>query len=238
VPKRAAPPRAVYVTPAHQFPLGVALSLERRLSLLAWTRENGIVLIEDDYDSEFRYFGRPIPSMKGLDGAAHVFLLGTFNKALFPALRIGFMVVPQAWMDAIVELRLRTVRFPAPAPQKTLAAFIEEGHFARHVRRMRELYGERLMALRGAVDSKLKGAMRLPEIEAGLQIPAYLADSVSAGEVGRRAKETHLDIWTVGHFAIHRSDINALLLGFGAFTAHELRSATEDLARIVESARA
>jgi GntR family transcriptional regulator/MocR family aminotransferase len=193
-------------------------------------------LIEDDYDSEFRFTGRPIPAMKGLAGSAHVFLLGTFNKALFPTLRIGYVVAPHEWLDALLQLRRLTERFPAALPQRTLAAFIEEGHFARHLRRLRELYGARLTTLRRAVKRHLDGAVSLPEIEAGLHIPAFLDKSIDAATVAERARADKLEIWTLDRFALARRDLNGLLLGFAPFTEREIHAAVLRLARAMPSA--
>lgn len=231
---RRAAPRAIYVTPAHQFPLGVSLRLDRRLELLSWSRDQGAVLLEDDYDSEFRFSGRPIPAMKGIGGFNHVVLLGTFNKTLFPALRIGYIVAPDAWLDPLLRLRRLTERFPAALPQRTLAAFIEEGHFARHLRRMREVYGARLAALRAALQSELDGVVSLPEIEAGLNIPAFLHKSKDARAAAECAEAQDLEVWTLDRFAIARTDLNGFLLGFAPFTEQEIRTAVSKLASVIE----
>jgi GntR family transcriptional regulator/MocR family aminotransferase len=230
---RRAVPRAIYVTPAHQFPLGASLRLDRRLELLRYTRDNNIVLIEDDYDSEFRFSGRPIPAMKGLGAADHVVLLGTFSKALFPALRIGYIAAPHHWIDPLLRLRRLTERFPASLPQRTLAAFLNEGHFARHLRRVRELYASRLAALRAAVHSQLAGVIALPEIEAGLHIPAFLDNSIDATTIAERARAHQLDLWTLQSFALTRTDLNGFLLGFAAFTERQLRESITKLARLL-----
>jgi GntR family transcriptional regulator/MocR family aminotransferase len=231
---RGSPPRAIYVTPAHQFPLGVSLRLDRRLELLRWTRDRNVMVIEDDYDSEFRFAGRPIPAMKGLAGSSHVFLLGTFNKALFPTLRIGYIVAPDPWLDSLLRLRRLTERFPAALPQRTLAAFIEEGHFARHLRRMRELYGARLTTLRTDIKRHLDGAVSLPEIKAGLNIPAFLDRSIDAATAAGRAQADKLEVWTLDRFALARRDLNGFLLGFAPFTEREIHAAVLKLARAIE----
>jgi GntR family transcriptional regulator / MocR family aminotransferase len=227
-------PRAVYLTPAHQFCLGSALSLERRLELLRWASATGALLIEDDYDSEFRFSGRPLPALRGLGGADSVFLLGTFNKALFPSLRLGYMVVPDAWIDRILALRYQTDLYPPAIAQAVLAAFIEGGHFARHLRRMRELYGARGEALVRAAERHLAGALHVPEIQAGLSTPAFLRRGLRARSIIERGARHHLDLWSLDRYALERRDLNGLLLGFAAFTGRQLSEAVVTLARAIE----
>ncbi|HWM88667.1 MAG TPA: PLP-dependent aminotransferase family protein, partial [Kofleriaceae bacterium] len=214
--RRCPRPRAVYLTPAHQFCLGSSLSLERRLELLRWASTTGALLVEDDYDSEFRFSGRPLPALRGLGGAESVFLLGTFNKVLFPALRLGYMVVPDAWIDRILALRYQTDLYPPAIAQAVLAAFIEEGHLARHLRRMRERYGGRLAALLRAIERRLGGALRVPEIQAGLNTPAYLPRGASPRAIVERGARHGLDLWSLDRYALERRDLRGLLLGFAA----------------------
>ena len=146
--RRTAPrARAVFVTPSHQFPTGVAMSMARRLELLAWARESGAVIIEDDYTSEFRYSGPPLASLQGLADSEQVIYVGTLNKALFPGLRIGYAVVPQSLLRAFVGARYLIDRQPATLQQAVVAEFMAQGHFAAHIRRMRALYREQRDAL-------------------------------------------------------------------------------------------
>jgi GntR family transcriptional regulator/MocR family aminotransferase len=233
--RRSARPAAVYLTPAHQFPLGVALSLDRRVELLRWAATTRTVLIEDDYDSEFRYSGRPLPAMKGLRGGEPVFLLGTFNKALFPSLRLGYMVVPEAWLDRVLALRYQTDLYPPAMSQSVLAAFIDGGHFARHLRRMRERYGARRAALQREIERTLGGALRLPEIEAGLSTPAYLQRTTPVSALVECGAREGLELWRLDRFALRRRDLHGLLLGFAAFPERQLRDAVAALARAIEA---
>jgi GntR family transcriptional regulator/MocR family aminotransferase len=237
--RRCARPAAVYLTPAHQFPLGSALSLDRRVELLGWAAATGAVLIEDDYDSEFRYSGHPLPAMKGLRGGESVFLLGTFNKALFPSLRLGYMVVPDAWLDRVLALRYATDLYPPALSEAVLAAFIAGGHFARHLRRMRELYGSRRAALQREIERTLGvgGALRLPATEAGLSTPAHLARSIPIRAVIEHAAPSGLDLWRLDRFALRRRDLHGFALGFAAFTERQLRDAVAALARAIDAAR-
>ena len=135
--------RLAYVTPSHQFPLGATLGLERRLALLEWARAQGTWVIEDDYDGEFRYSGRPLAALQGLDTAGRVIYLGTFSKVLFPSLRLGYMVVPGELVGPLVEARTNSDAHSPGLEQAVLADFIAEGHFTRHIRRMRLLYAQR-----------------------------------------------------------------------------------------------
>ncbi len=223
-------PKAVYLTPAHQFVLGTILSLQRRFDLLRWARTSGAMLIEDDYDSEFRFSGRPVPAMKSLHGADSVFLIGSFNKVLFPALRLGYIVVPDAWIDRLLALRYQTDRYSPSLAQATLARFIDEGHFSRHLRRMRELYGQRRLALADHVDRYLRGVLELPEIMAGLSTPAYLLNGMSSHQASTLASRAHIEAWALDRFALKRRDLRGLLLGFAAFTERELRAGVQALA--------
>jgi GntR family transcriptional regulator/MocR family aminotransferase len=230
--KRLCPrPKAVYLTPAHQFALGSTLALERRFDLLKWAHTAGAVLIEDDYDSEFRFSGRPLPALKGLDGADSVFLLGSFNKVLFPSLRLGYMVVPDAWMDRVLALRFQTDRYPPSLSQAILARFMAEGHFARHLRRMRELYGHRREALHRDVNRYLKGVLRVPRIQAGLNTPAFLTNGMNSADAAARAAAAELEAWPLDRFALRRRDIHGFLLGFAAFNEREIRTGVLALAR-------
>ena len=192
---RASPqPRAVYVTPAHQFPLGMTMSLERRLALLAAARRSGAQVIEDDYDSEFRYSGKPVPALRGLDRSNTVILVGSFNKVLFPSLRLGYLVLPQSLMDRFLAFRYQADAYPPAHLEAVLCDFIVEGHFGRHLRRMRELYGARLAALRHSVTRYLKGVVEVPDIQAGLNSPAYLVNGMKSNDAAMRAAACGVEV--------------------------------------------
>ena len=161
--RRWAHAKLVYVTPAHQFPLGVTMSLRRRLALLEWARRSRTLIFEDDYDSEYRYQGRPIPALQGLDRAGVVIFAGTFNEVLFPALRLGYLVVPPAHGGSFCRRQSVSMRHAPLLDQAVLCDFITEGHFARHIRRMRELYAERLAVFLESSRSRLEGLLEIPE---------------------------------------------------------------------------
>ena len=182
--------KLVYVTPAHQFPLGVTMSLRRRLALLEWARRSRTLIFEDDYDSEYRYQGRPIPALQGLDRAGVVIYAGTFNEVLFPALRLAYLVVPPGMVDRFAAAQAVSMRHAPLLDQAALCDFITEGHFARHIRRMRELYSERLAVFQESSRSRLEGLLEIPEIEAGLQTVGWLAPGISARSSCRRGGQT------------------------------------------------
>jgi GntR family transcriptional regulator / MocR family aminotransferase len=224
-------PKAVYLTPAHQFGIGTTLSLDRRLALLSMCQQEGTVLIEDDYDSEFRFLGRSMPAMKGMSGADSSFLLGTFNKILFPSLRLGYMVAPDRWIEPLLKLRYRIDRYPPSLAQQALADFIDEGHFTRHLRRMRQVYGERRDALARFVGQYLAGTLQIPTIHAGLNTPAYLINAIPATTASKRARGEGIEAWPIDRYTIKRQDLNALMLGFAAFTPKQIREGVVSLAK-------
>ena len=195
--RRAPTARLAVVTPSHQYPLGVTMSLARRLELLDWAREADAWIIEDDYDSEFRYAGRPLAALQGLDAdragdgagdensSAHgaggrVIYLGTFSKILFPSLRLGYLVVPAALAEPLARARAALDDHPSAVAQPALAAFFEDGHFAAHVRRMRLLYGARRDCLLAAAARHLDGLLELAPDAAGLHLVARLAPELKA----------------------------------------------------------
>jgi GntR family transcriptional regulator / MocR family aminotransferase len=231
--RRCPRPAAVYLTPAHQFCLGVPLADDRRVDLIRWANRTGTILIEDDYDSEFRFSGPPLSAMRGLDGADSMFLLGTFSKMLFPSLRLGYMVVPDTWIDRVHARRYQLDLYPPAISQAILAEFLDDGHLARHLRRMRELYGARRAALQAALQRYLDGAVHVPEIHAGLSSPAYLSSGLAPRDLVERGRDHDLDLWPLDRYALQRRDLHGLLLGFAAFTERQIRDAVIALAETV-----
>src|SRR5580700_3083086 len=216
-------PRLVYVTPAHQFPLGVTMSLRRRLSLLEWARKSGTVIFEDDYDSEYRYSGRPVPALQGLDRAGVVIYAGSFTDALFPALRLGYLVAPPHMVDIFGAAGSVSTHHPPLIDQAILCDFIVEGHFARHVRRMRELYAERLGVLLNAARERLAGLLEISDVEAGLRTVGWLKRGISAEWVANAAAENEVEVVPLGRYAYGRTRPNGLVLGFAAVDGRELK---------------
>jgi GntR family transcriptional regulator / MocR family aminotransferase len=227
-------PRLVYVTPAHQFPLGMTMSLRRRLSLLEWARRSRTVVFEDDYDSEYRYSGRPIPALQGLDRAGVVIFAGSFTDVLFPALRLGYLVLPPDMVDIFAAAESVSTHHPPLIEQAILCDFIRQGHFARHVRRMRQLYAERLAVLVESARERLGGLLELSSVEAGLRTVGWLQRGISAERAARAAAKRDVEAVPLSRCAYGRSPGNGLLLGFAAVDGKELRRGVEELARALE----
>ncbi|HLY18012.1 MAG TPA: PLP-dependent aminotransferase family protein [Bryobacteraceae bacterium] len=228
-------PKTAYVTPAHQFPLGMTMPLERRLSLLAWARAAGAFLIEDDYDSEYRFEGRPVPTLQGLDESGSVILVGSFNKLLFPALRIGYVVAPPALLDPLLAFRFGTDQHATAPDQAVLCDFIVEGHLGRHIRRMRELYGGRLAALQEGARKYLDGLLEISCVQAGLYTAGFLRSGMTSREAERAAAARNIETMALDRFTLRRTDVQGLLLGFGAFDEGEIRRGIAGLADALEA---
>jgi GntR family transcriptional regulator/MocR family aminotransferase len=232
---RASPAaRLVYVTPSHQFPLGMTMSLTRRLRLLAWAGAAGAWVLEDDFDSEYRYTGRPVAAMQGLDVAGRVVYVGTFSKTMFPALRAGYLVVPAVLVDAFTAAVRLTGQQVAADVQAALADFITEGHFAAHVRRMRSLYAGRQERLVRALRHRLDGIVAVEPREGGMQVAAMLpagADDVGASRAAASegVVAPPLSMYHLGA-SVHRG----LHLGFAGVREREISSGVDCLARGLE----
>ncbi|HUH92521.1 MAG TPA: PLP-dependent aminotransferase family protein [Casimicrobiaceae bacterium] len=222
--------KLVFVTPSHQFPLGVHLSLARRRALLDFARARGAVIVEDDYDGEFRYGGKPLDALQTLDREACVFYVGTFSKSLFPALRLGFVIAP-AWARPALVAAKQTADWHAPAAaQHTLAAFIGEGHLARHVRKVRSVYGERRAILQAALERFGAGRFRPIGIGAGLHLAAYLDRSLSASRLAEQARKAGFVLDPVARPGERRGD--AIAFGYGAIPTERIAEAIRKLAAL------
>jgi GntR family transcriptional regulator/MocR family aminotransferase len=234
-PTRLAP-RLAYVTPAHQFPLGTAMSVARRLEFLEWAAATGAVIVEDDYDSEFRYHGRPIPAMQGLDHRGLVVYVGTFSKVLFPGLRLGYLVVPPDLVERVAAMKSVTHRHAPVAEQAVLADFMAEGHFGRHVRRMRQVYAERLGVLQEAARLELAGAMDVSPIDAGLQTVGFLREGTDVDAVVAAAAARQVELTPLGCYARRAAVPAGVVLGFAAPDEREIRRGVRELAAVLERA--
>jgi len=232
--KRWRAPRLVYVTPGHQFPLGVTMSLRRRLALLEWARRSGVLIFEDDYDSEYRYAGRPVPAMQGLDRSGVVIFAGSFTAVLFPALRLGYLVVPEAMVDVFAAAESVSTHHPPLLEQAVLCDFITEGHFARHIRRMREIYAERLQELLDSAKEKLSGALEISNVEAGLQTVGWLRPGLSGEKIANLAAVRDVEVVPLSRYASGRPRREGLILGFAAVDPKELRRGVDELAKILQ----
>jgi len=226
-------PRLVYVTPGHQFPLGVTMSLRRRLALLEWARHSGTLIFEDDYDSEYRYSGRPIPAMQGLDRSGVVIFAGSFSAVLFPSLRLGYLVVPEEMVDIFAAAESVSTHHPPLLEQAVLCDFISEGHFARHIRRMREIYAERLSVLLECAKQQLTGSLETSSVEAGLQTVGWLKRGLRARRVASLAASRNVEVIPLDVYASGHSPREGLILGFAAVNPRELRRGVEELMRVL-----
>jgi len=220
--------RMAYVTPSHQYPLGALMSLPRRLRLLDWARRTGAWILEDDYDSEFRYTGRPLAALQGLDTEGCVVYLGTFSKVLSPALRLGYLVVPPALVDVFTAAREVAGEHAPMMEQAALADFIADGHFARHIRRMRMIYAERQAALIKA-SSGFDGLFEVEPRPAGMHATLWLGTGMDDQETSRRAAEGGVDTRPMSIFWLRPPDRHGLLLGYAAFTPAEIREGVKKL---------
>jgi GntR family transcriptional regulator/MocR family aminotransferase len=228
--------RLGYVTPSHQFPTGVPMSLSRRLALLRWASGAGAWIVEDDYDSEFRYGSRPIPCLHGLDGDGRVIYVGTFSKALFPSLRLGFLIVPADLHDRLVAVRRATDLHPPALDQLVLADFMNAGHFDRHIRRMRGVYGERLEVLASAAKRYCAGALRIRPTHTGLHAVADV-DGVEAAAVSAQAEARGVEVMPLSEYWLGRpAGRDGLMLGFAAVRPDALNKGMERLADAIEAA--
>jgi len=237
--RQAPDARMAYVTPSNQFPLGVPMSVLRRLMLLKWANRAGAWIVEDDYDSEFRYGTRPLQCLHGLDVEGRVIYVGTFAKSVFPALRLGFVIVPADLHDKFAACRSTADVHPPLLEQMALADFIREGHYARHLRRMRAAYRERLETLDDAATRVCGGMLSLRKVQTGLHA---VADLIGPGEnneerVYEEARDRGIEVTPLGMYYMGRRTARALLLGFASTRPDTLRRGIERLAASIEAAR-
>lgn len=223
--------RLVYVTPSHQFPLGITMSLSRRLALLEWTRRSGSFVIEDDYNSEFRYAGRPLASLQGLDRDDRVIYVGTFSKTIFPSMRLGCMVVPKDLTDVFIAARELTDRHSPSLDQAILADFINEGEFTRHIRRMRSAYAERQQVLVEAVRRDLHGLLEVASAEAGMHLLAWLPQGSSDVEASTRAARYNVEAAPLSAYTEIPRPRGALVLAYAALNAKQIKVGVRRLAQ-------
>ena len=234
---RKSAPRLVAVTPSHQYPLGVTMTLARRLELLRAARRFRAWVLEDDYDSEFRYSSRPIPALQGLDHDDRVIYLGTFSKTLFPGLRLGYAVLPLDLVDSFKAARsVLDVHSPV-LEQAVLAEFIAAGYFERHLRRMRNLYEERHRVFLTEAQRHLAGLLDVVPSGAGLQCVGWLAAGLEENAVARAAAEHDVEVTPISRFAIKYRPRAGLLLSFGGFDPNQIRG-MQRLAEALKAVRA
>lgn len=227
--------KLVYVTPSHQFPLGVVMSLARRLELLEWAEKNSVWIIEDDYDSEFRYEGKPLMALQGLDNYNRVIYVGTFSKVLFPSMRLGYLVVPKDLVEVCANAVSFTSYHAPMLEQVVLTDFISEGHFGRHIRKMRNFYAERQKVLINAVNKHLSDYLEIEKDVAGMHLIAWLKNGLNDKEITNAA-------WGFGVYtpplSFYCSDIklrDGLLLGYTGISPSEILTGVKRLRKMFES---
>ncbi|GGC70850.1 MocR-like pyridoxine biosynthesis transcription factor PdxR [Undibacterium terreum] len=236
--------KLVYTTPSHQLPLGVTMSLQRRLELLAWAGTNKAWIIEDDYDSEYRYKGPTLASLQSLDKAGCVIYVGTLSKVLFPGLRLGYMVVPAALAEPIIQAKAVTDKHTAIGPQMVLADFISEGHFNRHIKRTRDVYAERRHVLLQELQQHMADQLECGPSDAGLDLAVHFLRKNSSAEDEQRIAHAGLQLGTelrpLSHYDFHALQTGqaaghrpGLLLGFSSIPADEIRNGVATLAKIM-----
>lgn len=235
--ERHADPKLIYVTPSHQYPLGMTLTLKRRLSLLQLAGKNGAWIVEDDYDSEFRYTGRPLAALQGLDTEQRVIYVGTLSKVLFPSLRIGYIVAPMDLCEAFVRARAIAGHQSPTLEQAVLADFISEGHFARHIRRMRAVYAERQSALVKAGQRELCGLLELPPSDAGMHLMGWLPADVDDREAFEAAATQGIEVTPLSGYSIEPPPRGALRLGYTGYTTRQIWHAARRLATSLQGLR-
>ncbi len=217
--RRGRDARAVYVTPSHQYPMGMTMSATRRMLLLNWAVRTGAWIIEDDYDSEYRFGSRPIASLQGLDADGRVIYVGTFSKVMFPALRLGYVVVPKDLVPAFSAARDAADIFSSTLYQAVLTDFIREGHFARHIRRMRML---------------MRGRTEVIGAEAGMHLVALLQRGINDVEVSRKAAHRGISAMPLSVCYSKAPTRGGLILGYGGANAHQIHDGIRKLRMTVE----
>lgn len=221
--------RAVFVTPSHQFPLGVAMSMARRLELVAWARAAGAWIVEDDYASEYRYAGAPLPSLQGLDGGERVIYVGTFNKSLFPGIRLGYLVAPRVLARPMAALRRLADRQPPTLTQAIVLDFLESGQFTAHIRRRRLAYRAQRDALAEALVRRLGDRLDVDSPDQGMHLIAYLKDGSDA-EAEARAAARGVVARGISSLYHGQPARQGLLLGFTGFPPRAMDAGVARLA--------
>lgn len=225
--------RMAYVTPSHQFPTGATLSLPRRLELLAWAAEMGALIIEDDYDSEFRYGCRPIPALQGLADEAAVIYIGTFSKVLFPALRVGYLVVPPRLAHVFARAKWLADRQTPTLEQRVLTDFITEGHLERHLRRMRTLYDGRRQALAQALATHLADRVTMLGDQVGLHLMVKLRSRLNDEEVVRCAAGVGVGLVGARLYYLGGAPGDEFVLGYGNLSERQIQEGIRRLAKVL-----
>jgi GntR family transcriptional regulator/MocR family aminotransferase len=228
--------RAAFVTPSHQYPLGSTMSASRRLQLLNWAQTSGAWVIEDDYDSEYRYESQPIASLQGLDANARVIYIGTFSKVLFPSLRIGYIVIPPDLVERFIAVRFAMDIFPPYLYQEVLADFMRLGHFGRHIRRMRQLYRERRTALVKSLRDEFGDTIEIHGAEAGMHFVMTLPNIASDRQIASIAAKEKMWLLPLSPCYSGKDPRQGFIMGFGSMPANQMARSVRKLRTILDSA--
>jgi GntR family transcriptional regulator / MocR family aminotransferase len=231
---RSAAAKLAFVTPSHQFPLGYTMSVSRRLELLQWASESKAWIIEDDYDSEFRYSSRPLPSLQSMDPENRVIYIGTLSKVMFPTMRLAYMVAPVELVHRLLHVRQVLDLFPPTLFCAAMAEFIRDGHFGRHIRRMRSLYAERRKALIECLEAEMSDTLQCVNTDAGLHLTAWL--SGKGDDVIASANAARHGIFTrpLSSHYLTPAKRNGLILGFGCVPSRSMRQSVSRLKEALE----
>jgi GntR family transcriptional regulator/MocR family aminotransferase len=233
--KRCPNARVAYVTPSHQYPLGATMSAARRLQLLEWAHSSDAWIVEDDYDSEYRYESMPVASMQGLDPGARVIYIGTFSKTLFPSLRLGYMVIPPALVSRFRAVRQANDMCPSHLYQAALTDFINGGHFTRHIRKTRQLYAERRNALTQALHKEFGSGIEILGAEAGMHLVVTLPPGLSDQKISARAAQEGLWLWPLSAAYVGEDVRQGFILGFGGTKADEMLHQVRRMRKVVRT---
>jgi GntR family transcriptional regulator/MocR family aminotransferase len=233
--RRSARFRLAFVTPSHQQPLGVTMSLERRFALLQAAERAGAWIIEDDYDGEFSYAGSPLPTLKSVDATGLVIYVGTFSKSLFPSLRLGYLLAPPALVDTLRSIMNKLLHGVPSFVQAVVAEFIDVGHFAAHLRRMRRIYAERNDVLCRAAQRRLPGLLDVVPSQSGLHTIGHLRTGLSELAVAEAARRRNITVSPIARFSLARVPLRGLVLGFGGVRPPEIEAGVDVLGEVLEA---
>jgi GntR family transcriptional regulator/MocR family aminotransferase len=225
--------RLAYVTASRQTPLGMPLALDRRLALLRWADRADAIVIEDDYDSEYRFSGHPLAALKSLDTSDRVIYTGTFSKLLFPSLRLAYMVLPDWLADPFASALSLTCRHLPLLPQVVLHEFMAEGYFGRHIRRMRTIYGERADIFQEAVSSRMGGVLSLPPLSAGMDTAAFLNRGMDDRSVTSALIEAGIETRPLSAYKVTSEPPTGMILGFAPFDRDKILAGMETIAQVM-----
>lgn len=229
------PPRFICTTPSHQYPLGMVMSLSRRRMLLEYAAAHKAWIIEDDYDSEFRYGSRPLASLQGMDTQDRVLYMGTFSKTMFPGLRVGFLVVPEALAPVFASGMAELYRGGQMFLQAVLADFMTEGHFASHIRKMRLMYAGRLYLLQQAIAQHFGEDMMITGGEAGLHLVLGLPPGCDDRAISEEARRAGIIARPLSRYYMHEKTAKrGLLLGYASAPDEQIKPAFDTLACIIK----